>query len=146
MVRQEEGGQGEPAAEQMEASGGSPAWQVVASVDISEEEPEMLGEIDANWRAKQWLEVATQVIGDEVLWHDLLAPLMSQAEGTAKALAKCLVAAWRWNIKVRGKGLCPPAPTMLNISQFLHDQETEGGWGEPHWFVAYSCALKELER
>ena len=56
------------------------------SVDISEEEPETLGEIDANWRAKQWLEVAT--------------PLTSGAEGTTKALAKCLVAAWRWNIKV----------------------------------------------
>ena len=36
----------------------------------------------------------------EVLWHDLLSPLMSGAEGVAKALAKRLVAAWRWNIKV----------------------------------------------
>ena len=70
-------------------------------MDISEEEPETLGEIDANWRAKQWLEVAAQGIGDEeVLWHDLLTPLMSGAEGTAKALAKHLVATWRWNIKV----------------------------------------------
>ena len=33
---------------------------------------------------------------------------------------------------------------MLNISQFLHDQETEGGWGEPHWLVAYSCALQRV--
>ena len=65
MVRQEEGGQGEPAAEQMEASGGSLAWWVMASVDIGKEEPETLGEIDANWRAKWWLEVATQGIEDK---------------------------------------------------------------------------------
>ena len=85
----------------MEASGGSPAWWVMASVDIGEEEPETLGEIDANWRAKQWLEVVAQGIGDEeVPWHDLLTPLTSGAEGTTKALAKCLVATWRWNIKV----------------------------------------------
>ena len=93
--------QGKPAAEQMEASGGSLAWQVVASMDIGKEEPETLEEIDANWRAKQWLEVAAQGIGDEeVPWHDLLIPVMSGAEGTTKALAKCLVAPWRWNIKV----------------------------------------------
>ena len=51
-------------------------------------------------------------------WHDLLAPLMSGAEGTTKALAKCLVAAWRWNIKVQGEGVCLPIATVLNISQF----------------------------
>ena len=33
---------------------------------------------------------------------------------------------------------------MLNIGQFLHDQETEGGWGEPHWFVAYSHVLQRV--
>ena len=104
VVRREEGSQGKPAAEHMEASGGSPAWWDVAIIDIGKEEPELLGEIDANWRTKRRLEVATQGIGDEeVLWHDLLVPLMSGAEGTTKALAKCLVATWRWNIKVQGK-------------------------------------------
>ena len=77
----------------MEASGGSPAWQFIAHMDISEEGPKMLTEIDASWRAKWWLQVAAQGIRDEeVPWHDLLTPLMSGAEGTAKALAKCLVA------------------------------------------------------
>ena len=42
------------------ASGGSPAWWVMARMDFGEEEPETLAEIDASWRAKQWLEVATQ--------------------------------------------------------------------------------------
>ena len=40
--------------------------------------------------------------------------------------------------------MCLPAPTVLNIGQFLTDQETEGGWGEPHWFVAYSRTLQRV--
>ena len=129
----------------MEASGGSPAWWLVARMDISEEGPETLVEINASWGAKRWLEVASQGIRDEeVPWHDLLALLMSGAEGTTKALAKCLVAAWRWNIKVQGEGVCPPTPTVLNISQFLTDQEMEGGLGELHWFVAYSHTLQSV--
>ena len=116
-------------------------------MDISEEGPETLAEIDASWRAKWWLEVAPQGIRDEeVQWHDLLTPLTSGAEGTAKALAKCLVAMWRWNVKVWGEGVCPPAPTVLNISQFLTDQETEGGFGEPDWFVAYLCTLQRVSK
>ena len=101
VVRQEECSQGESATEQMEASGGSPAWWVTASVDISEEEPETLGEIDVNWRIKWWLEVAAQGIrNEEVPCHNILTLLMSEAEGTAKALAKHLVATWRWNINI----------------------------------------------
>ena len=104
----------------MWTSGESPAWQFIACMDISEEGPETLMEIDASWRTKRWLEVATKGIRDEdVPWHDLLTPLTSGAEGTVKVLAKHLVAAWRWNIKVQGEGVCPPAPTVLNIGQFL---------------------------
>ena len=132
--------------ERMEASGGSPAWQFIAHVDIGEEGPEMLVEINASWRAKWWLEVAAEGIRDEeVPWHDLLTLPISGAEGTTKALAKCLVATWRWNIKVRGERVCPPTPTVLNIGQFLTDQEMGGGGlGEPHWFVAYSCVLQRV--
>ena len=129
----------------MQASGGSPAWWFIACVDIGEEGLETLVEIDASWRAKWWLEVATQGIRDEeVPWHDLLIPLTSGAEGTAKALAKCLEAVWRWNIKVRGEEVCQPTPTLLNVNQFLTDQETGGGLGEPHWFVAYSHMLQRV--
>ena len=125
----------------MEASGGSPAWQLSAQVDIGKEEPKTL-EIDPHWRAQWWLQVAAQGIRDkEVLWHELLTPLTSGAEGVAKSLAKHLVAAWQWNIKVRGEGLCPPA---LNIGQFLIDEEVEGGMGETHLFVAYSHTLQWL--
>ena len=87
--------------EQMEASGGSPTWQSFVQVDIGEEEPKTLEEIDPHWRATQWLQVAIQGITDEeVPWHELVTPLTSGAEGVARSLAKCLVAAWRWNIKV----------------------------------------------
>ena len=33
---------------------------------------------------------------------------------------------------------------MLNIGQFLPDQETEGSWEEPHWFVACSHTLQRV--
>ena len=62
----------------MEDSRGSPAWWSFVQVDISEEEPKTLEEIDPHWRAKQWLQVAIQGITDEeVLWHGLLTPLTS---------------------------------------------------------------------
>ena len=51
--------------------------------------------------------------------------------------------AWQWNIKVCGGGDdYPPAPTILNIGQFMTDEEMAGGMGEPHWFMAYSHALQ----
>ena len=65
MVRQDGGSQGELANEQMEASEGSPAWQSIVKVDIGEEEPETLEEIDPHWRAKRWIQVAIQDITNE---------------------------------------------------------------------------------
>ena len=89
------------------------------------------------------MQVVAQCITDEeVPWHELLTPLTSGAEGTARSLAKHLVAAWRWNVKVQGESVCPPAPSALNIGQFITDEEAEGGMGEPHWFVAYSHTLQ----
>ena len=127
----------------MEASGGSPAWWSFFQVDIGKEEPETLKEIDPHWRAKQWLQVAAQGITDEeVPWHELLILLTSGVEGAARSLAKHLVAAWQWNVKVRGEGMCPPTPSILNIGQFITDEEVAGGMGEPHWFMAYSRVLQ----
>ena len=37
---------------------------------------------------------------EEVPWHESVTPLTSGVEGTAKSLAKHLVTAWQWNIKV----------------------------------------------
>ena len=78
VVRQDGGGHGEPAAEGMEASGGSPSWQSFFWVDIGEEEPETLEDIDPDWRAMLWLQVAVQGIAEEeVPWYELVTPLTS---------------------------------------------------------------------
>ena len=100
-------------------------------------------EIDPHWRAMRWLQVAMQGITDEeVPWHELVAPLTSGAEGVALSLAKHLVAAWWWNIKVRGEGECPPALSILNIGQFIMDEEAVGAW-ESHtglWPTPVCCS------
>ena len=67
---------------------------------------------------------------------------MLEVEGAALSLAKHLLPMWRWSMKAHGEDACPPAPTVLNIGQFMTEEETAGGMGEPYWFVAYSCALQ----
>ena len=76
-----------------------------------------------------WLQVAVQgIMDEEVLWCELVIPLTSGAEGAAMSLAKHLVTVWQWNIKVQGEGDCPPAPSILNIGQFITDEEVVGAW------------------
>ena len=77
-------------------------------------------------------------------WYELVIPLTSGAEGAALSLAKHLLTAWRWSIKVRGEDVCPPIPTALNIRQLMTKEEVAEGMGEPHWFVAYSRALQQV--
>ena len=127
----------------MEAARGSPHWQSYFQVDVGEEEVEMLESINPHWRATHWLQVVVQGIAkEEVPWYKLVIPLTSRAEGAALSLAKHLLALWRWSIKVHGENTCPPTPTILNISQFMTEEEMAGALGEPHWFVAYSRALQ----
>ena len=143
-VVRDEGGQGELAMERMEASGGSPAWWSFVQVDIGEEEPETLEEINPYWRATQWLQVAIQdIMDEEVPWHELLTPLTSGAESVARSLAKCLVTVWWWNVKVWGEGKCPPTP-LSSILVSLLWMRRQQGMGEPHWFMAYSCMLQQV--
>ena len=104
------GGHREPAVEGMEAPRGSPSWQSYFQVDIGEEEVEMLESIDPHWRATCWLQVVVQGIAEEeVPWYRLVILLTLGVEGTALSLAKCLLTAWRWSIKVRREDACPPA-------------------------------------
>ena len=145
VVGQDGGGHRELAVERMEAKGGSPTWQSFVQVAVNEEEPETLEDIDPHWRATHWLQVAVQGIAEEeVLWYKLVTPLTSRAEGVVLSLAKHLVMAWWWNIKVHREDDCPPALTILNIRQFITDEEMVGGVGEPHQFVAYSRALQRV--
>ena len=51
VVWQDGGGNREPAAEGMEASRGSPGWQLYYQVDVGEEKAETLESIDPHWRA-----------------------------------------------------------------------------------------------
>ena len=94
------GGHGEPAAERMKTSRGSSGWQPYYQVDIGEEEV-MLESIDPTWRATCWLQLVVQgIVEDEVPWYELVIPLTSGAKGAALLLAKHLIVAWRWSIKV----------------------------------------------
>ena len=38
--------------------------------------------------------------------------------------------------------VCTPTPTVLNINQFMTEEEVAEGLGEPHWFMAYSRTLQ----
>ena len=67
---------------------------------------------------------------------------MVGTEGAALSLAKCLLAAWRWSIKVLGWDICLPALTALNIEQFMTKEEVSEGVDEPLWFAAYSHTLQ----
>ena len=102
----------------------------------------MLECIDPHWRATCWLQVAVQGIAEEVPWYELVTPLTSGVEGMALSLAKHLLTAWQWNIKVSREDTCPPALTILNIGQFMTDEETAGVW-ESHtglWPIPVHCS------
>ena len=129
--------------ERMEPAKGNPSWQSYYQVDVGEEEAETLESIDPQWRATRWLQMVVQgITKEEVPWYELVIPLMSGAEGATLSLAKHLLTVLRWSMKVCGEDTCPPAPTILNIRQFMTKEEVAEGVGEPHWFMAYSHALQ----
>ena len=70
--------------------------------------------------------------------------LMMGAEGMALSLAKCLLAVWQWSIRVQGRDICPPAPTVLNIGQFMTRDEVQGDMDNSLWFEVYSHALQRV--
>ena len=58
-------------------------------------------------------------------WWPQILPLTSgvgtAAEESARQLARQLIASWIWTKQFQGPGLCPPAPSLLNIVQFLDE-------------------------
>ena len=101
IVQQEGDSHGEPAPEWMDTSRRSLSWRLYYQVDVGEEEAEMLESIDPHWRATHWLHVMVQGIAEEeVPWYELVIPLTLGAEGATLSLAKHLLVAWRWSIKV----------------------------------------------
>ena len=140
----EDDGHRSSAEGRLEYSGGSPGQQTEYQVDIGEEE-EMLETVDPTWRTTCWLQLAVQGISDdEVPWYELVTPLMVGAEGMALSLAKHLLAIWRWSIKVQGQDICQPAPMVLNIGQFMMQEEVLEKVDDSLWFKVYSHTLQRV--
>ena len=105
----------------------------------------MLETVDPTWRASHWLQLAVQGISDDkVPWYELITLLMVGAEGAALLLAKHLLTIWWWSIKVQGQDVCPLAPMVLNIGQFMTREEVLGKVDDSLWFKAYSCTLQRV--
>ena len=76
--------------------------------------------LDPLWQATMWLEACRELLGEEdITWWPLVMPLTDGGTAATKELTKHLISAWRWMAKVSTTPMCPPAPTMLNIGQFL---------------------------
>ena len=105
----------------------------------------MLEMVDPTWRTTHWLQLVVQGISDdEVPWYELVLPLMVGTEGAALSLAKCLLTIWQWSIKVQGQDVFPPAPTALNIGQFMTWEEVLENVDNSLWLAAYSHALQRV--
>ena len=128
----------------LECSGGNPRQRTGYHIDNGKEE-ETLETVDPTWQTTRWLQLAVQGISDEeVPWYKYVSLLMMGAEGMALSLAKHLLTIWQWNARVQGWDICPPAPTVLNIGQFMMWDEVQGDVDNLLWFEAYSCALQRV--
>ena len=90
-----------------------------------------------SWRSKG-------ILDDEGPWCGYVAPLTMGAKGMALSLAKCLLAVWQWSVRVQGWDICLPAPTVLNIGQFMMRNEVQGDVDNLLWFEAYSRTLQRV--
>ena len=128
----------------LEHSEGSLRQQTGYQIDIGEEE-EMLETVDPTWRATHWLQLVVQGISDdEVPWYDLVTPLMVRTKGVALLLAKHLLTIWQWSIRIQWWDVCPPTLTVLNIGQFMTQEEVQGMVDDSLWFEVYSCTLQRI--
>ena len=128
----------------LECSGGSPGQWTGYRIDIGKEQ-EMLETVDPTWQTTHWLQLVVQGISDdEVPWYEYVALLMMGAEGMALLLAKHLLAIWWWSVRVQRQDTCPPTPTVLNIGQFMMQDEVQGDMDNSLWFEVYSCALQRI--
>ena len=75
---------------------------------------------------------------------NLVTLLTVGTESAALLLAKHLLTIWQWSIRVQGRDVCPPTPTVLNIGQFMMQEEVQGMVDNSLWFEVYSCALQRV--
>ena len=64
----------------------------------------------------------------EIKWWPLVHPLTNWSDAATCTLVQGLLAVWHWTAETSESPICPPAPTVLNIGQFLEDIE-EHRWG-----------------
>ena len=99
--------------------------------------------LDPLWQTTMWLEACGDSLGEEdITWWLLVMLLTDGGTVAAKELAKFLISVWRWTAKVSTMPLYPPAPTMLNIGQFLKGCPRKGD--HTPWLLAYACALQHM--
>ena len=95
------------------------------------------------WEVTKWLEVRIETLREEdVLWWPLVGPLMDVGTPGTRELLKCFLAMWQWMVEVATTNFCLPAPTMLNIGQFLDEEPKEGD--HTPWLLAYACVLQHV--
>ena len=85
--------------------------------------------IDLIWQTtKGLLNCETSLEEEEISWWPLVSPLTDGTDAATRDLAKRLMAAWKLAGVVSESPICPPAPTVLNIRQFLNKDLTGHGW------------------
>ena len=105
----------------------------------------MLETVDPTWWTTHWLQLAVQGISDdEVPWYKFITPLMTGTKGAALSLAKHLLTVWWWSIRVQGWDICLSALTVLNIGQFMMQDEVQGDMDNLLWFKMYSHTLQRV--
>ena len=83
------------------------------------------------WQTMKWLQnCETNLKEEEISWWPLVSPLTDGSDAATMDLAKRLMAAWKWVGVLSESPICPPAPNVLNIRQFLDKDLTGHGWSQ----------------
>ena len=97
--------------------------------------------LDPMWQTTKWLQACKESLDEEeISWWPLLLPLTDGSNAATKELVKWLLAMFRWVKKVFNTPTCLPAPTVLNIGQFLNKCPKEGDCTP--WLLAYAHVLQ----
>ena len=85
--------------------------------------------VDPLWQTTRWLRsFKEQCEEDEPIWWPLICPLTDRSDAAMLALAWWLMTACGWAILVSTPPVYPPAPTVMNIGQFLGEDTTRYRW------------------
>ena len=100
--------------------------------------------LDQMWQTTKWLQACEESLDEgEINWWLLLLLLTDGSDTATRELSKQLLATWRWIKKVSNTPTCLPAPTVLNIGQFLNECPKEGD--RTPWLLAYAHVLQHMD-